>query len=60
MCEKYFVQNPSRCACEIDKYLKSIIGGSVVICDEIIEVRKTILTKTFPRKTISTIFDEKR
>ena len=36
------------------KYLKSILGHSVVICDEITEVTRTIPTKTVPTKTILT------
>ena len=36
VCEKDYVWNPSTCACKISKYLKCIIGDSVVICKEII------------------------
>ena len=54
MCEKNYVWNPSKHACEIDIYLTRIFGDSVVICDEIRQVTKNIPTKTVPTKTIST------
>ena len=43
------------------KYVGSIIGDSLVMCDEIIKETKniptkTILTKTIPRKNILTVF----
>ena len=41
VCEKDYVSNLSTCACKIAKYLKCIIGDSVVICKEIIEVTKS-------------------
>ena len=34
MYEKDYVLKCSTCACEIDKYLKSIISDSEVTCDE--------------------------
>ena len=42
--------NPSTYHCEIGKYLQSIIGDAIVICDEIIEVTNTIPTKLFQQK----------
>ena len=60
MCEKVHVWNPRTCASKIDKYLKSIIYNSVVIWDEIVEVKKTIATKPFPTKTITTNFNKKK
>ena len=58
-CEKCYVLNLSRCACEIDKYIKNVIGDSAVICEEIIEMTKPISTKTVPTKIISTkLFQE--
>ena len=36
----------STCTGENGKYLGSIIGDSLITCDEIIEVIKTALTKT--------------
>ena len=36
----------STCTCENGKYLGSIIGDSLITCDEIIEVIKTVPTKT--------------
>ena len=40
--KKYYVWNTSTCTCENGKYLENII--SVVMCDEIIEVRISIPT----------------
>ena len=37
--------------CKNGKYLGSIIGNSVITCDEIIEVTKTVSTKTTTTKT---------
>ena len=44
----------STCTCENGKYLGSIIGDSVISYDEIAEVAKTVLTKTYPRKVART------
>ena len=46
MCVKRIVWNPNIVwnACETDKYLKSINGGSVVICNKVIHLIKTIPT----------------
>ena len=57
MCEKYYIWNPSTCTSENGKYLESITGDSVITCDEIIEVTKTVpkksvLTKCNPTKTL--------
>ena len=41
MSEKDYIWNPSTCACKIDKYLKSIIGDSVVTCAENVDVVAT-------------------
>ena len=38
--------NPGTCNCENCKCLEGIIGDSVITCDKIIEVTKTVLTKT--------------
>ena len=59
MCEKYF-WNPSTCTCENSKYLERIIGDLVITCDEILEVAKTIPTKTNSTKTILINFNKKR
>ena len=48
MCE-----NPSTYACEIDKYLKCIIGDSVVSCNVIIDVVPKLYDE-------STNFNEKK
>ena len=46
VCEKNFIWNSSICTCENCKYLEGIIGDSLIMCDKIIEVTKTIPTKT--------------
>ena len=38
MCGKDYTQNPSKCTCDTDRSLKSIIGDSVFTCDGIIDV----------------------
>ena len=44
MCVKtVYVWYPSTSTCEIDKYLKSIISDSNVICDENLDVTKATL-----------------
>ena len=55
VCAKDDMVNPSICTCKNGKCLESIIGDSVITCDEIIEV-----TKNIPIKTISTIYNEKK
>ena len=47
------------------KYSESIIGNSVITCDEIIERTRTVsikafLTKTVPIKTIPTSFNKEK
>ena len=64
VCGKDYIWSPSTSTCENGKYLESIIGDSIVICDGIIEVKKafstkTVLAKSIPIKTIPTNFNEK-
>ena len=47
MCEKNCIWNPAACSCENGKYVGSIIGDSVVICDQIIST-----TKLFQQKAL--------
>ena len=42
VCKKEYVWNPSKCICENEKYLASIMDNSVIAC---IEVTKTHETK---------------
>ena len=37
MCEKYFVWNSRACACEINRYLKTIADDLVITLEEIID-----------------------
>ena len=34
ICEKYYIWNPATCSCENRKSIASIIGNSVITCDE--------------------------
>ena len=49
-----FIILVSTCTCENGKQLGSIIGDSVITCNEIIEVTKTVPTKILLTKTIPT------
>ena len=44
------IWNPGTCTCKNGKYLESIIGDPVAICDEIMEVTITVPAKTFSRR----------
>ena len=51
-----YIWNPSTCNCKNGKYLASIIDDSVITCNKITELTKTIpakstLTKISPVKT---------
>ena len=52
--------NPVTCSCENGKYIGSVIDDSVIMCDEIIEETKNILTKTVLTKTVPRNFNEKQ
>ena len=55
VCEKKnYIWNPATCRCENGKYVGSIIDDSVIVCDEIIEETKTVLSKSTSTKTIPT------
>ena len=45
--QKKFFLNPSACTFENGKYLENIIGDTVIMCDEVTEVTKTVPAKTF-------------
>ena len=49
MCQKDNIWNPVTCNCENGKYLASVIGDSLIMCDDIIEETKTV-TKRFNEK----------
>ena len=36
--KRYYSWNPSKCICGNNKHLKSIVGDSVIVCDEIINI----------------------
>ena len=50
-CEKDFTWNSSTCRCKNGRYTGSTIDDSVVTCDQIIE-----MTKTVPSKSTSKTF----
>ena len=60
MCEKYYIWNLAACSCENGKCAESIIDDSVITCDEIIEERKTIPTKTLQQKPCQQILTKKK
>ena len=75
MCEEIYISNPSTWTCENVKYLGSIINDSVITCNKIIEVSKSVLTittlikttptktvpsKTIPTKALPTVLHKKR
>ena len=43
-CKKIYSWNPSTCTCENSKCLKSIVGDSKIVCDEIIYVMDVVST----------------
>ena len=55
MCEKD-IWNPATCSCKNGKYLGSTVDDSVITCDEIIETKKAVPTKTVPTRSTSTNF----
>ena len=42
VCKNDYIWNPATCSCENGKYVGSIIDGSVIKYDEIIEETKTV------------------
>ena len=54
VCEKNYVWNSATCSCENGKYLASVIDGSAITCDEIIESHDEEI------KTIPTTFNENK
>ena len=58
-CEKDYTWDPSSFSCKNCKYLASNTDDSVVTCDEIIEVTKTVSAKSTSNKTVPTNFNEK-
>ena len=54
------IWNPTTCDCENSIYTKTINGNLVITCDGVLETTKSIMTKTFPRKSAPTNFNKKR
>ena len=65
-CKKDYSRNPSACICENDRYLKSIVDDSVVVCNEFIGVMDSVSTSvtntllTNVMITVSTNSDDKK
>ena len=57
--EKDYIWDHATCSCKNCKYLASNTDDSVVTCDEIIEVTKTVSAKSTSNKTVPTNFNEK-
>ena len=58
--EKYYIWNPATWGYENDRHAESIIGNSVIICNDIIKTTKSTLAKTVPAKSIPINFNEKK
>ena len=58
--QKECIRNASTHTSGNGKYLRNIIGDSLITCDEIIEVTKIIPTKTTPSKTVAKNLKEKK
>ena len=57
VCKKDYSWNPSIFICENNKYLKSIVNDSVIVCDEIINVTGSVSTNGL--SALSKISDNK-
>ena len=53
VCEKGYIWNSAKCSIKNSWYAESIIGESLIMCDESIEKTESIMTKTVPAKTYS-------
>ena len=61
MCENNYVWNPATCNCENGKYFASIMNGSAIICDEVIDAdAKLIPIDDDETRTIPTNFYDKK
>ena len=58
--QKRLYVDPASCSCKNCKYLASNNDDSVVTCDEIMEVIKTVPAKSTSNKTVPTNFNEKK
>ena len=54
--QKNYIWNPGSCSCENGENLGSIIDDSVVRCNEMMNVTKSVLPKTVQTKSTSTNF----
>ena len=59
VCEKDYIWNPARRSCQNGKYLASLMNGSAITCDEIIDADTEVRWKNEETKTFHTNFNEK-
>ena len=52
--QKRYFWNPATCNCKNGQYLASIVGNSVITCDEITEEMKAISKTSVPTKIVPT------
>ena len=60
VCEKGYIQYPATCSCQNGRYRKSVTDDSLIGCDEIMEMRKSKMTKAAPAESILTNFNKKK
>ena len=53
LCKKYYTWNHVTCSSKNDKFLASIIDDSLITCDEIIDITKTVSTNFNEKKIAS-------
>ena len=51
MYEKNYIRNPSTGACEIDTFLKTIVGDLIITCDEIVDTSENVSLSFNDKKT---------
>lgn len=60
VCEKGYIQYHATCSCQNGRYRKSVNDDSLIGCDEIMEMRKSKMTKAAPAESILTNFNEEK
>ena len=51
-CEKDYIWNPATCSCENGKYLRSVIDGLKITCDEVINTAKHLQPVLMKKDTL--------
>ena len=60
MCRYSYIWNPTTCSCEDVRYEKSVTDSSVITCDEIVKLTKSIMTKTISAKSFPMNLNRKK